>query len=619
MPEPDPAGDRLERLRIVTEAAMRALAGRTDLALPPANRRSDAGNLHGRMPVFAGPPTGEALARLRGDADAIALRLRWHDPALHARLAPSGGTARAVFDALEQVRVEALGARRMAGVAANLRAAAQARCRARGFADARTREDVPVADILALLARERLTGARCWPPSGERIVGLWRAWLGAGVERHLAELPGDLANQAGYAERVHLVLEVARLYDAADAALEPAAGTPEPEHVRPDDVPGTEDAIDAASRDHDAASSRALEASAPLAGRAEETGTDPATQGPARTAPRAQSPRAGAPRSRYRPYSTAHDEIVAPHDLRDRGELLRLRASLDEHIAAHGRTTCRDALRLQRELLASKPGSWDIELEEGLLDTARLGRAIAAPDGARVYRRERAQQVPDTIVTILIDNSGSMRGRPIALAATATDILARTLERCGIGVEILGFTTCAWKGGLSRRDWLAHGRPPAPGRLTDLRHVVYKSASTPWRRARLGLALMLDEGLLKENVDGEALLWAHERLLARPEKRRVLMVVSDGEPLDDSTACANTPDYLGQHLREVIAWIERVSLVELTAIGIYHDVSQYYRRALTLDDPEQLGSAMIRELSCFLETFRGSPPGLAPPTRHRPR
>ncbi len=612
MSESDPAHDPLARLCAVTAATMRALAGRADIPLPFAPDPVGPGIPDARTAEPDAALAGDALARFRGDADAVALRLRLHDPALHARLAPAGGDARAAFDALEQLRVEALGAIHMRGVAANLRAAAQARWHTRWLDAAHGRDTAhrgdtaPVADLLALLARERLTGDRCWPRAADGVIDRWRTRLDASVERRLDRLVDAVADQDRFGEQVRLLLSEAELDDACPPKIESSGGAPEPDCDRPDDTPRDERAIDAASVEPDAAPTRALESSAPLAGRDEEHGTEAAPQGPAPAAVQSAPAAACAPPSRYRPFTTAHDEVVTPGDLRDRGELLRLRALLDALIAASGRATSRDAARLQRQLLASTPRGWDFELEAGLLDTARLVRTIVAPDNARIYKSEREERVPETTVTLLVDNSGSMRGRPIALAAMTADIVARTLERCGIGTEILGFTTRAWKGGRSRKDWVAQGRPPAPGRLTDLRHVVYKSAGTPWRRARVGLALMLDEGLLKENVDGEALLWAHARLLARPERRRILMVVSDGAPLDDSTTCTNAPDYLERHLREVIAWIERLSLVELTAIGICHDVSRHYRRALTLDDAEQLGSAVIRELGALFSPSRSS-------------
>ena len=303
----------------------------------------------------------------------------------------------------------------------------------------------------------------------------------------------------------------------------------------------------------------------------------------------------------YRVFTTEFDEVVASEDLCDEAELDRLRAFLDKQLAHLQGVVGRLANRLQRRLMAQQNRAWDFDLEEGYLDTARLPRLIIDPMQPLSFKMERDTSFRDTVVTLLIDNSGSMRGRPITVAATCADILARTLERCGVKVEILGFTTRAWKGGQAREKWLATGKPQSPGRLNDLRHIIYKSADAPWRRARRNLGLMMREGLLKENIDGEALVWAHSRLMARPEQRRILMMISDGAPVDDSTLSVNPGNYLERHLRAVIEEIEQRSPVELLAIGIGHDVTRYYRRAVTIVDAEELAGAMTEQLAALFE------------------
>ena len=299
---------------------------------------------------------------------------------------------------------------------------------------------------------------------------------------------------------------------------------------------------------------------------------------------------------------TRFDEIVSSEELCDEEELSRLRAYLDQQMGGLSNVVTRLANRLQRRLLAQQARSWDFDQEEGLLDAARLARVVVSPAHSLSYKIERDTEFRDTVVSLLIDNSGSMRGRPIAIAAICADILARTLERCGVGTEILGFTTRGWKGGQSREAWLSANRPPNPGRLNDLRHIVYKRADEPYRRARRNLGLMMREGLLKENIDGEALLWAHNRLIGRAEERRILMVISDGAPVDDSTASANGGNYLEKHLRQVIESIERKSPVELIAIGIGHDVTRYYERAVTIMDADQLAGAMVDQLAMLFES-----------------
>jgi cobaltochelatase CobT len=304
----------------------------------------------------------------------------------------------------------------------------------------------------------------------------------------------------------------------------------------------------------------------------------------------------------YKPWTTQFDEVIAATELCDADELARLRGYLDQQLVHLQSTVSKLANRLQRRLMAQQSRSWDFDQEEGILDAARLARVIVNPTLSLSYKAERETDFRDTVVTLLIDNSGSMRGRPISIAAISADILARTLERCGVKTEILGFTTRAWKGGQSRETWLAAGRPPQPGRLNDIRHIVYKRADEPWRRARNSLGLMMREGLLKENIDGEALMWAHARLVARPEERRILMVISDGAPVDDSTLSVNSGSYLERHLRQVIGWIESKSPVELVAIGIGHDVTRYYARAVTIMDVEQLGGTIIEQLASLFDT-----------------
>jgi cobaltochelatase CobT len=304
----------------------------------------------------------------------------------------------------------------------------------------------------------------------------------------------------------------------------------------------------------------------------------------------------------YLVYKTEYDEEIRAEDLAEPQELERLRAYLDQQLEPLKGAVSRLANKLQRRLQAKQNRSWEFDLEEGTLDAGRLARVIANPTTPLSFKVEKDTEFRDTCVTLLLDNSGSMRGRPISIAAISADVLARTLERCSVKVEILGFTTRAWKGGQSREEWLAEGRPQTPGRLNDLRHIIYKSADAPWRRARPNLGLMMKEGLLKENIDGEALEWAHRRMNARPEARKILMVISDGAPVDDSTLSVNSSNYLEKHLRDVIAMVEKRRQVELLAIGIGHDVTRYYERAVTITDVEQLAGAMTEQLAALFDT-----------------
>ena len=543
----------------------------------------------------------QAVAQGRGEADALALRLRHHDAETHARRRPASDASRAIYDAAEEARCESLGARRMEGVAENLAVVLEKRCRNKGLHRVAERESAPLAEVVGLVVREKLTG-RVPPPSAARAVELSRPWLEEKIGADLADLADAIADQDAFARRLRRLIAHLDLADQ-DAASEADNPDPEAGDDAAEDAEGQAESEasegggddEGAEGDQDSAEGDAAEAGedermAPGADEADPAG--PAQQGDAAAAQRDAA---------YRIYTAEFDEVVDARELCDPEELARLRGQLDQQIAHLKGVTARLANRLQRKLMAQQNRAWEFDLEEGLLDSARLSRVVVDPLLPLSFKIEHETEFRDTVVSLLIDNSGSMRGRPIGIAAMSADILAQTLERCGVKVEILGFTTRTWKGGRSREKWLACNKPAAPGRLNDLRHIVYKAADAPWRRARQSLGLMLREGLLKENIDGEALIWAHRRLLGRPEQRRILMVISDGAPVDDSTLSVNSGNYLERHLREAIGWIEAASPVELVAIGIGHDVTRYYRRAVTLVDAEQLGGAVLGELAALFD------------------
>nr|WP_294170473.1 cobaltochelatase subunit CobT [uncultured Sphingomonas sp.] len=600
----------LDQFRRVLAGAARAISRDPDVEVAFA---SESGATGGKLARVVSPGPGlppKLVAEARGAADAVALRLRHHDSQLHGGAAPAEADARAVFDALEGARVEALGARTMPGVRANLAELTEARVRSDAITRARTAEEVPLATALGLLARERLTDAPP-PRAAEPGLALVREWIEERAGADLDALTLALDDQSAFAALARKLLEDLELATAED-----------PSEEAPDEG-GDEDEGDDSGQDE---SDEEQDDQSPSAGememRAEQTedgGEDrdisaddldgdegqPGDEGDEAAQPRPNR-RPGEPElaGDYQAFTTRFDEVVEAHDLCDEEELGRLRAYLDGQMGQLTGVVTRLANRLQRRLMAQQARSWDFDQEEGLLDAARLARVVVSPGHSLSYKVERDTEFKDTVVSLLIDNSGSMRGRPISIAAMSADILARTLERCGVATEILGFTTRAWKGGQSREAWLGEGRAPNPGRLNDLRHIVYKRADEPYRHARRNLGLMMREGLLKENIDGEALLWAHGRLIARPEERRILMVISDGAPVDDSTASANGGAYLERHLRQVIGWIQGRSPVELAAIGIGHDVTRYYARAVTIMDAEQLGGALVDQLAGLFDIKR---------------
>ena len=563
---------------------------------------------------FRVPLPGRALPETqareaRGFADSFALRLRHHNETIHARAAPPEPIARACYDAIEQARYEALGASEMGGVRGNLSAAVEQRLAGDPILRAATGEDVPLPTALALLMREALTGEAV-PGRAIKGVDLVRGWIEDKAGGDIAGLAEKLDDQRAFQS---LSLDLLRHLD-----LTKPEPTDQADGEDGDDDEG-EHPQDEGGKDEDAGSNepQSSEMAAELSegdsegdsdgenveGSEEIADGDPSDDAEEGMMPvRPNRPWTEIPEGfDYRPYTERFDEVVGAEDLCDPDELERLRAYLDSQLAGLQGLVTKLANRLQRRLMAQQNRSWDFDQEEGLLDAARLARVVISPGHSLSYKIERETDFKDTVVTLLIDNSGSMRGRPISIAAISADILARTLERCGVKTEILGFTTRAWKGGQSREVWLADGRPANPGRLNDLRHIVYKQADEPWRRARRNLGLMMREGLLKENIDGEALLWAHDRLLRRPEDRRILMVISDGAPVDDSTLSVNQAGYLESHLRKVIDWIEKQSPVQLSAIGIGHDVTRYYRKSVTIMDVEQLGGTIIEQLAGLFE------------------
>src|SRR5712671_3131626 len=605
--------------RAVT-GCMRAIAKKPDLEVGFAAERPGIVGGKARLPEPARKLNATEAAIVRGHADSIALKLACHDPNVHRKLVPGGQTARAVFEAVEQARVEAIGARRMSGVAKNLSAMIDDRFHRGKFDEVSERTDAPIEEALAMLVRERLTGMTP-PPAARRLVELWRPLLEDRAGKNLNRLEKLIDNQSRFGDVVHDLLDDLDMGEDRSSEADEEEGAEGEQDKRKDksgeDGEGeqSEDAearVDDAEVSGEEMSDTTAESSEALSAEM----SDDAEMGDSEAPAEPRRPRrhgANEPRGpEYRPFIGKFDEMVPAEDLCEPEELERLRGHRDKQLSHLQGVVARLANRLQRRLMAQQNRAWEFDLEEGLLDPARLSRVIIDPLHALSFKREKDTKFRDTVVTLLLDNSGSMRGRPITVAATCADILARTLERCGVKVEILGFTTRAWKGGQSREAWLAAGKPPNPGRLNDLRHIIYKSADAPWRRARKNLGLMMREGLLKENIDGEALDWAHKRLLGRNEQRKILMMISDGAPVDDSTLSVNAGNYLERHLRWVIEDIEQRSPVELIAIGIGHDVTRYYQRAVTIVDAEELGGAMIEKLAELFDE-KTKPPPYPPP------
>ncbi|MFN4171097.1 MAG: cobaltochelatase subunit CobT [Pseudorhodobacter sp.] len=564
-----------------------------------------------RLPQVSRRMTRDEVLLARGTADAFALRRKYHDEGTAARYQPSGQLARDIYEAMETARCEAVGARTMPGTAINIDAKIGAEADRKGHGQITNKQDAPLALAAGHLVRHLATG-RDLPKGADNVMGLWRDFIEDQAGGTLGGLGDALADQAAFARLARKVISDLgygdQLGDDPDADQPDDAAGDEAEQDQ-DDPESTGEEQD--ENDEGDASPERSQEDQQDAAQAQVSTDDMAEmeegeeaelpEGEAPPEPPGPAPHSDADPN-YTVFSTDFDEEIRAEDLAEPAELERLRAYLDQQLEPLKGAVSRLANKLQRRLQAQQNRSWEFDLEEGTLDAGRLARVVANPTTPLSFKREKDTEFRDTCVTLLLDNSGSMRGRPISIAAICADVLARTLERCSVKVEILGFTTRAWKGGQSRERWLAQGRAQAPGRLNDLRHIIYKGADAPWRRARPNLGLMMKEGLLKENIDGEALEWAHRRMLMRPEARRILMVISDGAPVDDSTLSVNPANYLEKHLRDVIGMVERKKAVELIAIGIGHDVTRYYNRAVTITDVEQLAGAMTEQLAGLFDS-----------------
>ncbi|MDB6453495.1 cobaltochelatase subunit CobT [Falsirhodobacter sp. 20TX0035] len=559
-----------------------------------------------RLPQVTRRMTRDEVLLARGTADAFALRHRYHDEGTAARYAPTGPMARDILEAMETARCEAMGARDMPGTATNIDAKIAHEADRKGYGQIKKAVDAPLAVAAGYLVRHLATG-RDLPASAANVMELWRDRI------EMGDLSGTLDDQAAFARMARKMIADMGYADqlgedpdmddpSDDASDEAEQDDQEPESSADQD--GADDQPDDATPER----SQEEQQDASQAQVATEE-SDEQQEGEEAEMPEGEAPNEPPPPAvhsdadpNYAAFTTRFDEEIHAEDLADPVELERLRAYLDQQLEPLKGAVSRLANKLQRRLQAQQSRAWEFDLEEGILDAGRLARVIANPTTPLSFKVEHDTEFRDTCVTLLLDNSGSMRGRPISIAAICADVLARTLERCQVKVEILGFTTRAWKGGQSREAWLADGRKPQPGRLNDLRHIIYKGGDTPWRRTRPNLGLMMKEGLLKENIDGEALEWAHRRLTARPEARKILMVISDGAPVDDSTLSVNPANYLEKHLRDVIAMVERRKACELIAIGIGHDVTRYYQRAVTITDVEQLAGAMTEQLASLFDS-----------------
>ena len=596
MPDRD---EPYETYKRATTATLRAIAENDELEVTFGKGAAGLRGASIHVPLPNLGCTEQELNAIRGIGDEFALKLRHHDEAVHSRTAPRSGPAQEMFEWVEDARIASIGSLRMEGVARNLEASLEAVCKQAAFDTVTAETEAPLSVAVGLIVRQRLTG-RELPPSAENVVRFWRDFVEERAGEHIAALADCLHDQREFAGRCRSILADLGLAAELDDQPEMQDSDQEVETVEDGAEPDAEFAPEDVALDEDSLGDEDGEGESTVVEMdADFDLSELGAESEPEESPNFLPDEAGRIRVgfNYCAFTDEFDETINAEDLCEPEELLRLRQLLDQQLVSLQHATSKLANRLQRRLLAKQNRSWEFDLDEGILDTSKLPQVVIDPMNPLAFKQEKETKFRDTVVTMLIDSSGSMRGRSITIAAVCGDILGRTLERCSVRVEILGFTTRAWRGGQSREEWINAGKPQNPGRLNDLRHIVYKAADDPWRHARRNLGLMMREELLKENIDGEALIWAHNRLVVRQEHRKVLMVISDGLPVDNSTLLVNPSSYLEQHLKYAIDAIENHSTVELVAIGIGHDVTHHYKRAVTITDAEQLGGAITEQLA----------------------
>ena len=596
--------DQLEDLKKAISSTVKAIADDHELDVVFENNKSNSSNQI-VLPKIDNNINLKDLTEIRGNADNEALMHKYHNSKLYYELQPPGEKNQKIYEILENTRVQLIGSKLMRGVKSNLKMAYEKKCNSLELQNVESQSDLDIENAIDIYFRNEISSDYA-PLNADKALKKWRSWLDKKIGNRTENMKNNIFNQKEFAQSVNQLIQDLDYYDKQENKDEKKEedNNQDIEQLDSNEVNDLENqssfSEEESSETEEEVSFEETEMNVDKENEEDLKDIDESNNENTKPQFRGDN-QTDKILNDYKVYSEEFDEIITAQNICEEEELNRLRSYLDQQLKSFQTIISRLANRLQRKLLAKQNRSWDFDLEEGLLDTSRLTRIIMDPYHSLSFKKEKDTDFKDTVVSLLIDNSGSMRGRPITVAAMSADILARTLERCGVKVEILGFTTKAWKGGKSREHWMQNNKIPSPGRLNDLRHIVYKAADEPWRRSKKNLGLMMREGLLKENIDGEALLWAHKRLQGRYEARKILMVISDGAPVDDSTLSVNTGNYLEKHLRGVISWIEEKSSIQLLAVGIGHDVTRYYKRAVTIVDAEQLADVMTEQLVDLFE------------------
>ena len=538
----------------------------------------------------------EDYTKLRAETDSEALKRKFSNNKIYKKNLPKNSSSRALYDISEKIRYEMLGTKILKGISKNLNENYFNKINLKRKDQLKSKEDVPIIEAFELYMLKKFLGIKLNSLS-EKILSYWEEDFKSSFEKHLSYLNKNIENQENYNSKLSEILEQMEIFDSED--YKENQENKDNENTNNDD--NNQNNQDESGNEEE--KRREQEDQIGLDGEYDlnETSIDEqlvdTDSSKESTEKIVQKMNSNIGDKEYHIYTNEFDEIAKAETLETNEEISKLRKNLDQQLTNFQDLITKLANKLQRQLLAKQNRAWEFDLEEGLLDSSKLTRIIIDPQNSLSFKKEKDLEFKDTVVTLLIDNSGSMRGRPITIAAICADILSRTLERCSVKVEVLGFTTKNWKGGKSREEWNKNSKPKNPGRLNDLRHIIYKSADTQWRQSKKNLGLMLKEGLLKENIDGEAISWAFNRLKKRKEERKILMVISDGAPVDDSTLSVNSGDFLEKHLKKIVKFIENKNDIEILAIGIGHDVSRYYKKAIKITDVQELGDVMIEQLS----------------------
>ena len=580
-----------ERFKSAVSSTVKAISENFDLKIKfGSNMSSKKNSLN--LPEIASLRKLQDFTNLRAFADSEALKIKYTDKKIYLKNEPKGAMSKELYAIAEKIRYEKIGSDKLKGVKYNITQCYENKFKNKKIEEIKTEADVPITEAFELYLRSHFFNVK-QSHTTKKVLSYWKDSFDKNLKQRLKELNSCIKNQNEFNRLVADIISNLDFEDSDSKEKEEKKETPKEDSSQFEkdneesnvslkekaqssdpDLSVSENNLDSSNDNEDSSQ--------------KEIDGDPTLM---------KNNQKNLFKEKYKVFTNIYDEVKNAEELENDEEIIRLRKNLDQQLTNLQSLVTKLANKLQRQLLAKQNRSWEFDLEEGVLDSSKLSRIIIDPFHPLSFKMEKETKFKDTIVTLLIDNSGSMRGRPISVAAICADILSRTLERCSVKVEILGFTTKNWKGGKSREKWNLENKPINPGRLNDLRHIIYKSADKPWRQSKKNLGLMLKEGLLKENIDGEALLWAFKRIEIRKEERKILMVISDGAPVDDSTLSVNSGDYLEKHLKQTVKWIEKNSNIEILAVGIGHDVTRYYNRAIKITDVQELGDVMINQLT----------------------